>query len=102
MDTMSTHFETLSIHAGGEGKNPKNALNYPIFMTSTFEFDYVEHADATFGFETQDYVYTRGNNPTLKLLEERMAVLEGGAASVAFAGHGGHKLGTDVPAQAGR
>ena len=85
MDTMSTHFETLSIHAGGEGKNPKNALNYPIFMTSTFEFDYVEHADATFGFETQDYVYTRGNNPTLKLLEERMAVLEGGAASVAFA-----------------
>ena len=85
MDTMSTHFETLSIHAGGEGKNPKNALNYPIFMTSTFEFDSVEHADATFGFETQDYVYTRGNNPTLKLLEERMAVLEGGAASVAFA-----------------
>ena len=85
MNTRDKHFETLSIHAGGEDRNPKNALNYPIFMTSTFEFDSVEHADATFGFETEDYVYTRGNNPTLKLLEERMAVLEGGAASVAFA-----------------
>ncbi|OPZ49924.1 MAG: Methionine gamma-lyase [Firmicutes bacterium ADurb.BinA052] len=85
MNTTDKHFETLSIHAGGEDRNPKNALNYPIFMTSTFEFDSLEHADATFGFETQDYVYTRGNNPTLKVLEERMAVLEGGAASVAFA-----------------
>lgn len=85
MNSRDTHFETLAIHAGGEDRNPKNALNYPIFMTSTFEFDSIEHADATFGFETQDYVYTRGNNPTLKVLEERMAVLEGGAASVAFA-----------------
>ncbi len=85
MNTRDKHFETLSIHAGGEDRNPKNALNYPIFMTSAFEFDSLEHADATFGFETQDYVYTRGNNPTLKVLEERMAVLEGGAASVAFA-----------------
>lgn len=79
------HFETLSIHAGGEEENPKHALNYPIFMTSTFTFDSLEHADATFAFETSDYVYTRGNNPTLKILEERMAVLEGGAAAVAFA-----------------
>lgn len=78
-------FETLSIHAGGEEQNPRRALNYPIFMTSTFTFDSLEHADATFGFETNDYVYTRGNNPTIRVLEERMAVLEGGAASVAFA-----------------
>mgnify|MGYP000977720464 FL=1 len=85
MNTADKHFETLSIHAGGEDRNPKNALNCPIFMTSTFEFGSVEHADATFGFETEDYVYTRGNNPTLRLLEERMAVLEGGADSVAFA-----------------
>jgi len=54
-------------------------------MTSTFTFDSLEHADATFGFETNDYVYTRGNNPTIRVLEERMAVLEGGTASVAFA-----------------
>lgn len=79
------HFQTLSIHAGGEEQNPKRALNYPIFMTSTFTFDSLEHADATFSFGTSDYVYSRGNNPTLRVLEERMAVLEGGAATVAFA-----------------
>lgn len=78
-------FETLSIHAGGEEQNPKRALNYPIFMTSTFSFDSLDHADATFAFETSDYVYSRGNNPTLRVLEERMAVLEGGVAAVAFA-----------------
>ncbi|MGI6365311.1 MAG: trans-sulfuration enzyme family protein [Bacillota bacterium] len=82
---MAKHFQTLSIHAGGEEQNPKRALNYPIFMTSTFTFDSLDHADATFAFETSDYVYSRGNNPTLRVLEERMAVLEGGAAAVAFA-----------------
>lgn len=89
MNDNGNRFETMAIHAGGRGKNPANALNYPIFMTSTFEFDSVEHADATFGFATDDYVYTRGNNPTLRLLEERMAALEGGetggVAAVAFA-----------------
>ena len=84
-DRTTPRFETLAIHGGGRGKAPANALNYPVFLTSTFEFDSVEHADATFGFETEDYVYTRGNNPTLRLFEERMAILEGGAASVAFA-----------------
>lgn len=77
-------FETLSIHAGG-GDSPKRAVNYPIFMTSTFSFDSLEYADNTFAFDTGDYVYSRGNNPTLKVLEQRMAALEGGADSVAFA-----------------
>ena len=85
MTKMKGNFETLSIHAGGEEKNPHNALNFPIFMTSTFTFDSLDKADAAFAFESKDYVYTRGNNPTLKLLEERMAVLEGGAGAVAFA-----------------
>lgn len=78
------HFETMSIHAGG-GESPRRALNYPIFMTSTFSFGSLEQAESTFDFETGDYVYTRGNNPTLKVLEQRMAALEGGVDSVAFA-----------------
>lgn len=84
MRTEDKRFETQSIHAGG-GEHPKNALNYPIFMTSTFSFDSLEDADAAFAFETNDYVYTRGNNPTVQVLEERVAILEGGSASVAFA-----------------
>ena len=77
-------FETLSIHAGG-GDSPKHAVNYPIFMTSSFSFASIEHADSAFAFETDDFVYSRGNNPTLRVLEQRMAALEGGADSVAFA-----------------
>lgn len=79
------NFDTLAIHGGKEGKNPEKALNYPIFMTSTFTFDSIEDAEKAFSFETEDYVYTRGNNPTLRLLEKKMAILEKGVDSVAFA-----------------
>lgn len=77
-------FNTLSIHGGDEGKNPENALNYPLFLTSTFTFNDLEHAEKTFSFECKDYVYTRGNNPTTRLLEKRLACLEGGADCVVF------------------
>mgnify|MGYP006278893417 CR=1 FL=1 len=79
------NFDTTAIHAGEEENKPKNALNEPIFMTSTFTFDNLEHAKKTFSFETDDYVYTRGNNPTLKTFEKKMAALEEGAGGVAFA-----------------
>ena len=81
---MAKHFQTLSIHAGGEEQNPKRALNYPIFMTSTFTFDSLDHADATFAFETATMCIPGAIIPPSGL-EERMAVLEGGAAAVAFA-----------------
>lgn len=77
-------FQTQSIH-GGDLKKPFNALNFPIFQTSTFSFENVEHAEDVMDFKSSDYVYTRGNNPTLKLLERRLAELEGGVDSVAFA-----------------
>jgi methionine-gamma-lyase len=78
-------FDTMSIHAGGEHRNPKNALNPPIFQTSTFVFDDIEHVQKVMAFESDDYVYTRGNNPTLRLFENRMAALERGNGAVAFA-----------------
>lgn len=79
------NFSTKAIHAKEPEKKPENALNNPIFMTSTFTFDTLEAAEAAFEFETDDYVYTRGNNPTLKILEDKVAELENGAGSVAFA-----------------
>ncbi len=79
------NFSTKLIHAREPEKKPKNALNNPIFMTSTFTFDSLEDAEAAFEFETDDYVYTRGNNPTLKIFEDKMAEIENGAAGVAFA-----------------
>ncbi len=78
-------FDTLSIHAGGEGRNPNNALNPPIFQTSTFVFENIDHVEKVMSFESDDYVYTRGNNPTLRLFENRMAALEEGNGAVAFA-----------------
>jgi len=78
-------FDTLAIHSGGQGKNPCNAVNPPIFMSSTFEFNSLDHAEEVFSFASSDYVYTRGNNPTLRLFENKMAVLEGGEGAVAFA-----------------
>lgn len=79
------HFDTKTIHGGSSGKNPNNALNPPIFQTSTFVFDDIEHVEKVMSFQSDDYVYTRGNNPTLRLFENRMVELEFGAGAVAFA-----------------
>ncbi|NLV88447.1 MAG: PLP-dependent transferase [Tissierellia bacterium] len=80
-----TGFNTKAIHAGQKGKNPNNALNPPIFQTSTFVFNSIDHANQVMSFESDDYVYTRGNNPSLRLFENRMAELEHGKGAVAFA-----------------
>lgn len=78
-------FDTQAIHAGGKHVQPEHALNPPIFMTSTFTFEDTDKVDAVMSFQSDDYVYTRGNNPTLRLFEQRMAALEGGTGAVAFA-----------------
>lgn len=77
-------FDTKTIHGGITKKNPENALNPPIFQTSTFTFDSIDHVEKVMSFESDDYVYTRGNNPTLRLFENRMAELEHGEGAVAF------------------
>lgn len=77
--------DTLLMHGGQKGHNPDKALNPPIFQTSTYVFDNLEDVRKAMNFETDDYVYTRGNNPTLRHFENKMAVLEEGKSSVAFA-----------------
>ncbi|MEW6105753.1 MAG: aminotransferase class I/II-fold pyridoxal phosphate-dependent enzyme [Bacillota bacterium] len=77
-------FDTQAIHAGWDGKHALGALNPPIYQTSTFVFDSVSHAQKVFSGESAEYVYTRGNNPTLRLFEQKMAILEKGEKAVAF------------------
>ncbi|KHO62737.1 methionine gamma-lyase [Thermoanaerobacter sp. YS13] len=77
-------FDTKAIHGTEFKKNPENALNPPIFQTTTFVFDDLEHVEKVMSFQSQDYVYTRGNNPTLRLFENRLAELEYGKGAVAF------------------
>lgn len=81
---MKYGFDTRAVHSGSHGNNPDNALNPPIFQTSTFVFDDLDHVDRVMSFKSDDYVYTRGNNPTLRLFENKMAELEEGSGAVAF------------------
>ncbi len=84
MKNKKPHFDTLAIHAGEE-KDQHQALNPPIYMSSTFTFNDIQQADDTFSFKRKAYVYTRGGNPTINLFERRMAALESGQDAVAFA-----------------
>lgn len=78
-------FDTLAIHGKEHRRNAENALNPPIYQTSTFVFKDTDHVEAVMSFKSDDYVYTRGNNPTLRMFENRMRDLENGDGAVAFA-----------------
>ncbi len=77
--------ETLAIHAGQIPDAATGARALPIYQTSSFVFDSVEHAASLFNLQTFGNVYSRLSNPTVAALEERVAALEGGRAAVASA-----------------
>ncbi len=81
-------FNTLAIHAGAQPDPSTGARVTPIYQTTSFVFDDVDHAAALFNLETFGNIYTRIMNPTQAVLEERLAALEGGTAALALAsGH---------------
>jgi O-acetylhomoserine (thiol)-lyase len=86
-------FETLAIHAGAQPDPATGARITPIYQTTSYVFDYVDHAAALFNLETFGNIYTRIMNPTQAVLEARIAALEGGTAALAAAsGHGAQLL----------
>jgi O-acetylhomoserine (thiol)-lyase len=87
-DERSPGFATLAIHAGAQPDPTTGARATPIYQTTSFVFDDVDHAAALFGLQTFGNIYTRIGNPTNAVLEERVAALEGGTAGLAVAsGH---------------
>ncbi len=78
-------FDTKAIHPKKEEKTFCNALSSPIAMSSTFTFDSIDDVQKVMSFQSDDFVYTRGNNPTLRELENKLSLLEDGAGAVAFA-----------------
>jgi O-acetylhomoserine (thiol)-lyase len=81
-------FSTLSIHAGAQPDPTTGARATPIYQTTSFVFDDVDHAASLFGLQAFGNIYTRIGNPTCAVLEERVAALEGGTAALAVAsGH---------------
>ncbi len=87
---MSTKkgFETLAIHAGAAPDPATGARATPIYQTTAYVFDDADHAASLFNLQTFGYIYSRLTNPTVAVLEERVAALEGGRGATACAsGH---------------
>ena len=83
---MSTlKFETNALHAGHDVTKHAGTRAVPIYQTSSYVFNNSEHAANLFGLAEAGYIYTRLNNPTNDILEQRLAALEGGIAAVVTA-----------------
>ncbi|WP_417514025.1 O-acetylhomoserine aminocarboxypropyltransferase [Minwuia sp.] len=81
-------FETIAVHAGASPDPVTGARATPIYQTSSYVFEDVDQAASLFNLQTFGNIYTRLTNPTVSVLEERVATLEGGAAALAVAsGH---------------
>ncbi len=76
-------FSTRAIHAGYDPLAYRGALNPPVFLSSTFAFDSCETGTARFEGTEPGYIYSRVGNPTVSVLEQRLAALEEGEAALA-------------------
>lgn len=86
-------FETRAVHAGAAPDPTTGARNTPIFQTTSYVFEDVDHAAALFNLQTLGFIYSRLTNPTVSVLEERVAALEGGVGGCATAsGHSAQML----------
>lgn len=83
------HFETLQVHAGvDKSEAPQNVVSAPIYQTVGYNFNSAEHAANLFGLKEFGNIYSRLMNPTVDVLEKRIAALEGGVAALAVSsGH---------------
>ena len=84
MNKKNLGFATRQIHAG-KTSNDAGALCAPIYQTSTFEFETVEQGGARFAGQESGYIYSRLGNPTVGVVEAKMAELEGGEDALATA-----------------
>ena len=75
--------ETQALHAGWRADPTTGSVAVPIHQTTSFQFNDTEHAANLFGLSELGNIYTRIMNPTVDVLEKRVAALEGGAAAVA-------------------
>jgi O-acetylhomoserine (thiol)-lyase len=84
-DAKFPKFATLSLHAGQRPDPATGARAVPIYQTTSYVFRDSDHAAALFNLEEPGYLYSRIANPTVAVLEERLAALEGGVGAVCTA-----------------
>ena len=78
-------FDTLSLHAGQQPDPTTGARAVPIYQTTSYMFDDTDHAASLYNLERPGHIYSRLSNPTVAVLEERVAALEGGVGAIATA-----------------
>jgi O-acetylhomoserine (thiol)-lyase len=79
------HFDTLSLHAGHRPDPVTGARAVPIYFTTSYSFPDTDEAAARFNLEAPGHIYSRISNPTVAVLEERIAALEGGVGAIGTA-----------------
>jgi methionine-gamma-lyase len=84
MSKKHKHVETAVIHEGYDAKEMFGSLTTPLFQTSTYTFETAEQGERRFAGEETGYIYSRLGNPTVRVLEERIAALENGERGLAF------------------
>ncbi len=84
-DTTEWSFETLQIHAGQVADPTTGARALPLYQTTAYQFRDTTHAANLFGLAELGNIYTRINNPTQDVVEQRLAALEGGVAALLLA-----------------
>ncbi len=83
---MSTHkLATNALHAGHDPKLTGGTRAVPIYQTSSYVFNDTDHAAKLFSLGELGFIYTRLNNPTNQILQDRLAAVEGGVGAVVFA-----------------
>ena len=88
MKDRKIHFETLQIHAGHHPDQETHSRAVPIYQTTSYTFKNAKHAADLFSLSEPGNIYTRIQNPTTDVFENRVASLEGGAAALAVSsGH---------------
>ena len=83
IDPKLFKFDTLGLHAGQQPDPATGARAQPIYQTTSYVFQDTDHAAALFNLERAGHIYSRISNPTVAVLEERIAALEGGLGAVA-------------------
>ena len=81
----SPRFDTIAVHGGHNGDPATKARAVPIYQTTSYKFDNADHAARLFALEEFGNIYTRINNPTTDVFEQRLAQLEAGAAALGVA-----------------
>ena len=79
------NFETNALHSGHDVKKTEGTRAVPLYQSTSYVFNNADHAANLFSLAEPGYIYTRLNNPTNDILEQRLAELEGGIAAVATA-----------------